>query len=74
MATITVPKKEYQQLLDKALRYEYLRQLMERDIFSPPQSQNSKEVVEAFKNTGLYNQAFLKSSKKGLMRSSHFKT
>jgi len=74
MATITVPKKEYQRLLDRALRYEYLRQLMEGDIFSPPPSQNSKEVIGAFEKTGLYNQAFLKSLKKGLMRSSLFKT
>jgi len=74
MTTITVPKKEYQQLLDRALRYEYLRQLMEGDIFSPPPSQDSREVIKSFKNTELYNQEFLKSLKKGLTRSSLFKT
>ena len=73
MTTVTILKKEYQQLLDKALRYEYLRQLMEGDVFTSPPTRNSKKVVGAFEKTKLYNQKFLKSLEKGLGRSSHFK-
>ena len=73
MTTVTILKKEYQQLLDKALRYEYLRQLMEGDIFAPPPTRSSKKVIGAFKKTELYNQKFLKSLEKGLERSSYFK-
>lgn len=69
MDTITLPKTKYQQLLDRALRYEYLRQLMTEDIFAPPPTQNIKEVVGAFEETGLYNQKFLDSLEKGLSRS-----
>jgi len=61
MTTITVPKKEYQQLLDRALRYEYLRQLMEGDIFSPPPAKTAGKLLKSFKNTELYNQEFLKA-------------
>lgn len=72
MVTVTIPKKEYQQLAEKALRYEYLRQLLEEDIFACPPAKNIKEVVREFKKTNLYSQDFLKSLEKGLGRSSHF--
>lgn len=73
MATITVSKKEYQKVLDKALRYEYLRQLMEGDIFSPPPTKNIGEIIGAFKGVKRYNQQFVKTLEKGLSRSSYFK-
>lgn len=73
MTTITISKKEYQKLLDKAMRYEYLRQLMGGNIFSPPPTRNIGEIVGAFKGVGKYNQQFLRSLEKGLKRSSYFK-
>ena len=36
MQTVTISKKEYQALIEKKLRYEYLYQIIEDDIFSPP--------------------------------------
>jgi len=73
MTTITIPKKEYQKILDKALRYEYLRQLMEKDIFSPPPTKNIGEIINAFKSTKKYNQQFINALEKGLERSSYFR-
>lgn len=73
MTTITISKKEYQKLLDKSLRYEYLRQLMESDIFSAPPTKNIGEIVSAFKGIGKYNQQFINALGKGLGRSSYFK-
>jgi len=73
MANITVPKKEYQKLIDRALRYEYLRQILEEDIFSPPPTRDIKEVIREFRRTKRYNQKFLDSLEKGLKRSSCFK-
>ncbi len=72
MATITISKKEYQEILDKAFRYEYLRQLMDGDIFSPP-TKNIGEIVKAFKATKKYNRQFINALEKGLRRSSCFK-
>ena len=74
MNTITIPKKEYQELLDKKFRYEYLRQIIEEDIFDSPPTKNTDEVIKAFEQTKLYNQEFLRSFKKGLKRSSYFKS
>ena len=73
MATITMSKKQYQRLLDKALRYEYLRQVLEEDIFGPPPTRNSKTILKEFRKARKYNQKFLKSLAKGLKRSSYFK-
>ena len=61
MATISIPKKEYHQLTEKALRYDYLRQLLKENIFACPPTRNTKKIIESFKKTGLYNQNFLKS-------------
>lgn len=73
MTTITIPQKEYQKLVEKSLRYEYIRQMTEENLFSPPPIKNSKKIIEEFKKTGLYNQAFLKSLESGLKQSSYFK-
>lgn len=73
MATITIPKTEYKQLLDKVLRYEYLRQIMEENIFSFPPTKNIQEIIKSFKANRIYNQRFIKSLEKGLKRSSYFK-
>lgn len=74
MDTITLPKKEYQNLIEKALRYEYLAKIIKKqeDIFACPPIKSSKEVLKNFKAVGLYNPAFLKSLESGLKRSSYF--
>lgn len=74
MANITLPQKEYQKLIEKALRYEYIRQMMEGSLFSPPPTRNVKKIIEEFRKTGLYNQKFLGSLKNGLKRSSYCRT
>lgn len=73
METITIPKKEYQKLVDAKLRYEYLRQMVNSDIFAPPPLRNRKTIIKAFETTKRYNAHFLKSLKNGLQRSSYFK-
>ncbi|MBI4823912.1 MAG: hypothetical protein HY805_06755 [Nitrospirae bacterium] len=73
MQTVTISKKEYAELIEKKLRYEYLHQIIESDIFSPPPTKGIKEIIGAFKKTGIYNQKFIDSLEKGLKRSSHFK-
>lgn len=73
MQTVTISKKEYEDLVEKKLRYEYLHLIIEGDIFSPPPTRDIKEIVNAFKRTGLYSQNFIDSLKKGLKRSIYFK-
>lgn len=73
MQTVTISKKEYDELIEKKLRYEYLHQIIESDIFSPPPTKDIKEIIGAFKKTGIYNQEFIDSLKKGLKRSVYFK-
>jgi hypothetical protein len=73
MTNIIISKKQYQELLDKALRYEYLRSIMEENIFAPPPTKDIKKIIRAFEKTGIYSKEFLRSLKKGLRRSSYFK-
>lgn len=72
MAVITISKREYERLAERARRYEYIRQIISADIFAPPPTQDVKEVIESFKKTGKYNRKFLKSLEKGLKRSFYF--
>lgn len=72
MASISISQKEYQQLLDKALRYDYLRQLIREDFFASPPTRSIKEIVRAFEATNLYKDKFIKSLERGLKRSSYF--
>lgn len=74
MQTVTIAKNEYRELLDKKLRYEYLRQIMlGQDIFKAPPTRKSRDVIRDFKATGKYNQKFIESLARGLKRSSYFK-
>lgn len=73
MTTVTIPKKEYSELLEKKFRYEYMRNILEGDIFSPPPTKSKKEILSAFRQTKNYSKKFLESLKRGLERSSHFK-
>lgn len=74
MSTITISKEKYEGLLEKALRYEYLRSLLEEDIFSSPPTKNARTVIGEFQNTGKYSKRFLESLERGLQRSSYFKS
>ena len=74
MANITLPKKEYHQLVEKALRYDYLHQLLEEDLFASPPTRSVKKVIESFEKTELYNKNFLRNLEKGLKRSSYFRS
>lgn len=73
MFTITIQKKEYQDLIDKKLRYEYLRSILEEDLFSPPPTRRASEVIKAFRTSKGYNRKFLESLARGLRRSSYFR-
>lgn len=74
MSTITISKKEYRDLVDKRLRYEYLRQILEKDIFSPPPTRDVRKIIKVFDASGKYNAEFLRGLEKGLRRSSHFRS
>ena len=73
MDKIIVSKKEYQNLINKSLRYDCFRQIMEEDFFSSPPTKNSKEIIKEFRDSGKYNKDFIKSLSRGLRRSSYFK-
>jgi hypothetical protein len=73
MAKVTLPKSKYQELVEKALRYEYIQQILKEDLFASPPTRNIKKVIESFRKTGLYNKKFLKDLEKGLKRSSYFR-
>ena len=73
MTTITISKKEYEKLVEAKLRYDYLRQGIEDDLFCPPPTHNTREVVRQFTGIKKYNKEFLKSLEKGLRRSAHFR-
>lgn len=74
MQTVTIAKNEYRELLDKKLRYEYLRQIMlAQDIFKVPPTRKVKDITRDFKATGKYSQKFIASLEKGLKRSSYFR-
>lgn len=74
MNTVTVPKKEYKELLETKLRYSHLREVLEEDIFSAPPTHKKHDVMSAFKASKKYNTRFLKSLENGLERSSHFRS
>ena len=73
MNTITIPKKEYKELVEKKMRYEYARRILKEDIFSPPPSRSAADVARAFRETKKYSEKFLKSLEQGLKRSPHFR-
>lgn len=73
MQKIMISKKEYDDLMSAKLRYEYLREVVEGDIFSLPPVRDISQIIKSFKATKKYNSAFLKSLQKGLKRSTLFK-
>ena len=73
MQTITIPKKEYEALVDRGLRYEYLQKAIKEDVFLSPPEKNSKIVLKHMSAKGKYSKKFIKSLEVGLKRSSYFK-
>ena len=43
---ITISEKEYKELIEGKLRYEYLKQVIEGDFFVPPQLMILKVLLE----------------------------
>ena len=74
MQTVTIPRKEYDTLLVSRMKFDYLRQILTDDLFSPPPTKNIDTIAASFEETGKYSEAFIKSLKKGLKRSSYFKS
>ena len=66
MDTITLPKKTYQSLLEKALRYERLSGIVQdkESIFAPPATKSITAIMKSLKSNGRYNPMFLKSLEK----------
>lgn len=74
MTTITIPKKEYKRLVEVGLRYERLREAMEDDLFAPPPTRDMKHILEAVAGSKKYSRRFIESLKRGLERSSYFRS
>lgn len=67
MATISMPKTEYNKLKRQAkARRNFSVQVFEKALTAT----SIKELVEDFRKTGLYNKEFLKDLETGLRRSS----
>ena len=73
MNTVTISKREYNNLVEKKFKYEHLKDIIRKDVFSSVPTRDAKEVVREFAKTKLYNKDFLKSLEKGLKRSNYFK-
>ncbi len=73
MSMVTISKREYRELVEKKLRYDYLHQVIVSDVFSLPPVRSRKSVLKAFSGTKKYNKKFLKSLARGLERSTYFK-
>ena len=73
MSNVTITKKEYKELLNKKLRYEYLRYMLENNVFSPPPTKSRKAILADLKSTKIYDAKFLGSVARGLKRSTYFR-
>lgn len=69
---ITISESEYKELIESKLRYEYLKQAIENDFFTPPPTKDIKAIIKSFKNTKKYSNKFIINLEKGLKRSSYF--
>ena len=73
MSTITLPRDKYLLLKQRAEAYDLIVDIMEREFFSPPPIRSTKKIIAEFRRTGRYNEAFLGSLSRGLVRSSYFR-
>ncbi|MEK7192988.1 MAG: hypothetical protein AAB682_02520 [Patescibacteria group bacterium] len=72
MVTITITKREYENLVEKKLYFDYMQALMKEKIFSPPNIKSSKSVIATLQATKKYNKKFLDDVRDGLSRSKFF--
>ncbi len=72
MASVAIPQEEYDELIDKAKRYDCLKQIMVEDIFAPPPTHSARQITKEFRATRKYGKEFLDSLARGLKRSSYF--
>lgn len=69
MSTVTISKKEYEQLKGQALAYRKMAKSLFLAVVKDPIS----EVARDFKDTGLYSKPFLKDLEAGLRKSTYLK-
>ena len=74
MSTVTISKTQYEALKRRAVAYERVVAATREDIFSSPPVHSVKKIMQEFKDTKRYSAEFLNSLKKGLSRSTYFKT
>jgi len=74
MDTITLPKKIYSDLLEKAMRYQYVASILQNEdnVFGPPPVKSVQQLVKAFSSAGHYSKSFIASLEKGLKHSNYF--
>ena len=69
MKTITIPKTQYQQILQQAKAYQKLA----NSFFATKLKYHVNDVVSDFAQTGIYSKEFLQDLQSGLEKSSYFK-
>ena len=67
MGTVTIPQKEYRKLRRQAAAYRKLAGTLFKSVVRDP----VEDVVEDFRKTELYTEAFLRDLKEGLQKSSY---
>ena len=72
MVKVTIPKTEYNQLLEIKEKYKALKKASIFDLFEKPTTKGTKKIIDEFRSTGLYNEKFLKGLENGLSESSYF--
>ena len=74
MDTITIPKKQYQSLMERALRYDYLAGIISKkeNIFASPPTRVAERGMDGLGETQLYSTSFWAGLEKGLKRSDYF--
>ena len=70
--TITIPKTKYSYMQEIVKRYTALQQMIAPSFFEEPPVRDAKKIIKEFRNTGLYNEKFLKSLQEGLEESDYF--
>lgn len=71
---VTIAKEKYQELLEKAHRFEIIQKLAfdAEDFFQEPVTRNMSAIIRAMGKTGRYSKSFLKSLEGGLKKSPYF--
>lgn len=72
MSTVTITKTQYKSLKERADAYERIVSAARRELFTPPPVRSVRVAISAFRKTGKYNEAFLKSLERGLRESTFF--